>query len=91
MHCVAAHARRVQKLDPWRFPQTDRSSSVSQFRCLTVYPSGQNTRGMSSDLVRGVSEEGIEELDDGNQFYEYTDEYRYRREVLDKQDREAKM
>jgi hypothetical protein len=45
----------------------------------------------TSDFVRCVSEEGIEELDDGNQFYEYTDEYRYRREVLDKQDREAKM
>ena len=57
------------------------------------YP--RHVRGVTeigtSDLVRGVSEEGIEELDDGNQFYEYTDEYRYRREVLDKQDREAKM
>ena len=57
------------------------------------YP--RHVRGVTeigtSDLVRGVPEEGIEELDDGNQFYEYTDEYRYRREVLDKQDREAKM
>ena len=57
------------------------------------YP--RHVRGVTeigtSDLVRGVSEEGIEELDDGNQFYEYTDEYRYRREVLEKQDREAKM
>ena len=38
VHCVPAHARRVPNTDPWRFPQTDRFSSVSQFRCLTVYP-----------------------------------------------------
>ena len=37
VHCVSAHGGRVLKLDPWRFSQTDRSSSVSQFRCLTVY------------------------------------------------------
>jgi hypothetical protein len=38
VHCVPAHARRERIDHPWRFPQTDRSSSVSQFRCLTVYP-----------------------------------------------------
>ena len=37
VHCVPAHGGRVQKLATWRFPQMDRSSSVSQFRCLTVY------------------------------------------------------
>ena len=37
VHCVPAHARRVPNPATWRFLQTDRSSSVSQFRCLTVY------------------------------------------------------
>ena len=31
----------------------------------------------SKTIFQNASEEGIEELDDGNQFYEYTDEYRY--------------
>ena len=38
VHCVPAHGGRVPNTATWRFPQTDRSSSVSQFRCLTVYP-----------------------------------------------------
>ena len=38
VHCVPAHGGFGRTVDPWRFPQTDRSSSVSQFRCLTVYP-----------------------------------------------------
>ena len=38
VHCVPAHGGRERIVNPWRFPQTDRSSSVSQFRCLIVYP-----------------------------------------------------
>ena len=37
VHCVAAHGGFGRTVDPWRFVQTDRSSSVSQFRCVIVY------------------------------------------------------
>jgi hypothetical protein len=43
---------------------------------MTVYPSGQNTHGMSAEWPRLLS---LSELpfDDKNQSYEYTYEYRY--------------
>ena len=42
---------RVQNIATWRFPQTDRYSSVSQFRCLTVYPNQKTPHNLVCLLI----------------------------------------
>ena len=51
VHCVPAHGGRERIVNPRRFPQTDRSSSVSQFRCLTVYPHQKTPHNMVCLLI----------------------------------------